>query len=429
MQQINRRRWLSLALSSPVVLAGCGGGTDTTKAHVRFINASSYDALTLEVDGDKLFSSIAYGDETKYKDVDPSDCDSTISRSSSATALISTFTPDLSKDDDYTILAWGPVGKLGWQLLDENTSDPKDDKTKVRVFNGATDAGALDVYITAADDTLADSVAMQSSAAVGTLNEFVTIDKGTWRVRVTAAGSKTDVRLDVSGVVFGGGTVYTLTLAAATSGVLVNGLLLREQKSALTRVDVADARVRIAGAAAANATVSATVDGTELLSSGSPVVSDYALVDIGTPTVTAAIGTTDVSGVLPAQTLAAGVDYTLVVYGNAAAPVAVWIQDDNTLSTSSTKAKIRLINAVSDMGSTLSLKLGSSQLVSGVAVGAASSYAEVSSTTSGTLTVTSPALSGSVLTLSDQIIEAGKVYTVLVGGASGAAAGDLVEDH
>ncbi|MGC4078838.1 MAG: DUF4397 domain-containing protein [Rubrivivax sp.] len=429
MQQINRRRWLSLALSSPVVLAGCGGGTDTSKAHVRFINASSYDALTLEVDGDKLFSSIAYGDETKYKDVDPSDCDSTISRSSSATALISTFTPSLSEDDDYTILAWGPVGKLGWQLLDENTSDPKDDKTKVRVFNGATDAGALDVYITAADDTLADSVAMQSSAAVGTLNEFVTIDKGTWRVRVTAAGSKTDVRLDVSGVVFGGGTVYTLTLAAATSGVLVNGLLLREQKSALTRVDVADARVRIAGAAAANATVSATVDGTELLSSGSPVVSDYALVDVGTPTVTAAIGTTDVSGVLPAQTLVAGVDYTLVVYGNAAAPVAVWIQDDNTLSTSSTKAKIRLINAVSDLGSTLSLKLGSSQLVSGVAVGAASSYAEVSSTTSGTLTVTSPALSGSVLTLSDQIIEAGKVYTVLVGGASGAAAGDLVEDH
>lgn len=429
MQQINRRRWLSLALSSPVVLAGCGGGTDTTKAHVRFINASSYDALTLEVDGDKLFSSIAYGDETKYKDVDPSDCDSTISRSSSATALISTFTPSLSKDDYYTILAWGPVGKLGWQLIDENTSDPKDDKAKVRVFNGATDAGALDVYITAADDTLADSVAMQSAAAVGTLNDFNTIDSGTWRVRVTAAGSKTDVRLDVSGVVFGGGTVYTLTLAAATSGVLVDGLLLREEKSALTRVDVADARVRIAGAAAANATVSATVDGTELLSSGSPVVSDYALVDVGTPTVTAAIGTTDVSGVLPAQTLVAGVDYTLVVYGSAGAPVAVWIQDDNTLSTSSSKAKIRLINAVSDLGSTLSLKNGSSQLVSGVAVGAASSYAEVSATTSGTLTVTSPALSGSVLTLTDQIIEAGKVYTVLVGGASGAAAGDLVEDH
>ncbi|BAL93383.1 DUF4397 domain-containing protein [Rubrivivax gelatinosus] len=429
MQQINRRRWLSLALSSPVVLAGCGGGTDTTKAHVRFINASSYDALTLEVDGDDLFKAIAYGAETKYKDVDPSDCDSTISRSSSATALISTFTPDLSDDKYYTLLAWGPVGKLGWQLIDENTSDPKDDKTKVRVFNGATDAGELDVYITAADDTLADSVAMQASAAVGTLNDFNTIDSGTWRVRVTAAGSKTDVRLDVSGVVFGGGTVYTLTLAAASSGVLVNGMLLREEKSVLTRVDVTDARVRIAGAAAANATVSATVDGTELLSSGSPVVSDYALVDVGTPTVTAAIGTTDVSSTVPAQALSAGVDYTLVVYGSAAAPVAVWVVDDNTLSTSSSKAKIRLINAVSDLGSTLSLKLGSSQLVSGVAVGAASSYAEVSATTSGTLTVTSPALSGSVLTLTDQIIEAGKVYTVLVGGASGAAAGDLVEDH
>lgn len=429
MQQINRRRWLTLALSSPVVLAGCGGGTDTTKAHVRFINASSYDALTLEVDDDDLFSSIAYGDETKYKDVDPDDCDSTISRSSSATALISTFTPELSEDDYFTILAWGPVGDLGWQLLDENTSDPDDDKTKVRVFNGATDAGELDVYVTAEDDTLSDSVAMQSSAAVGTLNDFVTIDKGTWRVRVTAAGSKTDVRLDVSGVVFSGGKVYTLTLAAASSGVLVNGMLLREEKQALTRIDVTDARVRVAGAAAANATVTATVDGTELLSSGSPVVSDYALVDVGTPTVTAAIGTTDVSSAVASQALEAGVDYTLVIYGSAASPVAVWVEDDNTLSTSSSKAKIRLINAISDLGSTLALKLGSSPLASGVAVGAASSYAEVSATSSGTLTVTSPALTGSVLTLTEQIIEAGKVYTVLVGGASGAADGGLVEDH
>ncbi|MBK1711645.1 DUF4397 domain-containing protein [Rubrivivax gelatinosus] len=429
MQQINRRRWLSLALSSPVVLAGCGGGEDTTKAHVRFINASSYDSLTLKVDGDNLFSSIAYGIETKYKDVDPGDCDSTISRSGSASALVSTFTPSLSEDDYYTILAWGPVGDLDWLQLDETTSDPDDDQSKVRVFNGATDAGVLDVYVMGADDTLADSVATQSAAAVGTLNDFIKIDSGTWRVVVTASGSKSDVRLDVSDIVFGDGKVYTLALTAAASGVLVNGLLLREEKSTLTRIDVTDARVRVAAAAAANATVTATVDGTELLSSGSPVVSDYALVDAGTPTVAVAIGSTDVSSSLPSGTLVAGTDYTLLVYGSAGAPAAVWLTDDNTLSTDSSKGKIRLINAISDLGSTLSLKLGSSQLVTSVAVGTASAYVDVSTASSGTLIVTSPVVTGSVLSLTEQVIEAGKVYTVLVGGSAAAPAGDLVEDH
>ncbi|MBZ8139314.1 hypothetical protein CLD22_05285 [Rubrivivax gelatinosus] len=429
MQQINRRRWLSLALSSPVVLAGCGGGTDTSQAHVRFVNASSYDALTLKVDGDSLFTSIAYGSETKYRDVDPGDCDSTISRSGSASALVPTFTPSLSKDDYYTILAWGPVGDLDWKLLDENTSEASKDQSKLRIFNGATDAGALDVYVTAEDDLLADSVATQSAAAVGTLNDFIKIDSGTWRVRVTAAGSKTDIRLDVSGVVFASRGVYTLALAAASSGVLVNGLLLREQKTVQTRADVTDARVRVAGAAASGAAVTTTVDGTELLSDSSPVVSDYALVDAGTPTVAVKIGSTDISGSVASQTLAAGADYTLVVYGSSTLPAAVWLVDDNTLPTTSGYAKIRLVNAVSDLGSTLSLKYGSSSKISNTAVGTASSYVEILATTSVILTVSSPALSSAVLTLADQIIEAGKVYTVLVGGSAAAPIGDLVEDH
>ncbi|MCC9596765.1 MULTISPECIES: DUF4397 domain-containing protein [unclassified Rubrivivax] len=429
MQQINRRRWLTLALSSPVAFAGCGGGTDTSKAHVRFINASSYDALTLTVDDERLFSGIAWGDETSYRDVDPDDCRSTISRTGSATALVSSFTPSLSEDDDYTLLAWGPVGALGWQLLHENTSEPKSDKTKVRVFNGATDAGVLDVYVTAEDDELADSVAMQSSAAVGTLAEFVTIDAGTWRVRVTAAGSKTDVRLDVSSVVFPGGKVFTLALAAAAGGALVNGVLLREHKTTLTRIDATQARVRVAGAAAGSATVTATVEGRELVSAGSPVVSGYALVAAGVPAVTARIGSTDVSAAVPTATLAAGRDYTLLIYGSAASPASAWLVDDNTLSTGSSKARIRLVNAVAGLGSTLSLKSGSSQLASGVEVGAGSAYAEVSATASGSLTVTSPVVDGPVLALTDLILEGGKVYTVLVGGTPAAPIGDLVEDH
>ncbi len=428
MHPIDRRRWLALALSSPVLVAGCGGGTDTTKAQVRFINASAYDALTLEVDDEDLFSSVGWGDETPYREVDPGDCESTISRSGSASALVPAFTPSLSEDDSFTVLAWGPLGDLDWTLIDENSSEPDDDESRLRVFNGATDAGALDVYVTAASESLEDAVPTFPAAAVGELGAFATIDAGTWRVRVTAAGSKTDVRLDRPGVVFGGERVHTLVLSAADSGVLVDGLLLREQTRALTRLEVDQARVRVAAATVGGQTVTATVAGQELLSSASPAVGDYARIDAGPPELAVAIGGVPVS-VPAAPSLVAGADYTVVVFGSAGAAASAWLLDDNRLPTDRTKARIRLVNAVSDLDSTLSLKLGTSQLATSVKIGSGSDYVSATPTSSGTLVVTSPALGSALLTLPEQILEAGKVYTVLVGGSADAPVGGLIEDR
>ncbi|MCK7500823.1 MAG: hypothetical protein MZW92_69545 [Comamonadaceae bacterium] len=101
----------------------------------------------------------------------------------------------------------------------------------------------MDVYVTAENEPLANA---GSAETVGQAGGFVNIRHDTWRVRVTAAGSKTDVRLDIPGVVFDGERVYALVLSAATGGMLVDGLLLRQETRAQARLAVTQTRVRVA---------------------------------------------------------------------------------------------------------------------------------------------------------------------------------------
>lgn len=238
MRRLTRRQFghaglggLAALAAAPVLLAGCGGGADRTKARLRLVNATSgYDALDLVVDGTRRFAAVAYGAGDSYAEVDPGQADGELRRPDATLALLS-FTPSLAKDRDFTVLAYGGEGELATLLLDDNTRAPDRDKTRLRVVNAAADAGALDVYLTGSDEALSGAVPVQAGAAVGGVGSFTTLSSGTRRLRITAAGSKTDVRLDVAGFMLGSEDVSTLVIVAGQGGVLVNALRLDQQGS------------------------------------------------------------------------------------------------------------------------------------------------------------------------------------------------------
>ncbi|MFY9510118.1 MAG: DUF4397 domain-containing protein, partial [Rubrivivax sp.] len=257
--------WLAAGLASVGLLAGCGGGDDPTKARVRLVNATTgYAGLTLVVDDETKQSSVAYGGSAAYSDVNPKNTDTEVRATGSSTAL-ATLTPALTKDKYYTVLAYGRSGSLKAVLLDENTDDPDSGKTKLRVVNTATDAGALDIYVTDSGDALSSSTAMQTSAAVGSVNSHVTVNAGTRRLRITAAGSKTDLRLDLSTLSLPSQRSATLVITPGSGGVLVNALLLVEENG-VARYDTTQARVRVAAAVASSGSVAASLGSTTLMS-------------------------------------------------------------------------------------------------------------------------------------------------------------------
>lgn len=161
-------------------------------------------------------------------------------------------------------------------FLTDNEAAPTSGTAKLRVFNGAAEAGALDVYVTAPDATLADSTATVSALGTERISGYSEISAGTYRVRITGSGDKTDLRLDLPSVVLADQQIATLVLTTTPGGVLVHGLTLN-QKSSVTAQKNSSARVRLVAGAAANGNAAATVNGV-VLSAGlakSPAVGSY----------------------------------------------------------------------------------------------------------------------------------------------------------
>jgi hypothetical protein len=415
---------LELVLGA-AALTACGGGADLTKAQLRLVNASGgYDALTLSLDGSTVQSSVAYGGNASYVEVDPKGSSATVNSPSSATVL-STTAVSLSKKSHYTLLAYGKAGALASMQLTDETAAPDAGKTLLRIINTAPDAGSLDVYLTAGSDALAASTAQQSAVAYGALGLYNTIVSGTWRLRVAAAGSKTDLRLDVSGLNFDSQGVITLVLTPGRGGVLVNALLLAQQ-GAVTNAANTQARVRVVAGVTDAGAVSASVGGTLLLSSvAAPAQTNYTLLAAGTvPVLVSANGN---AAALNSTALAAGGDYTLLAYGSAAAPVAVVLTDDNTLPSNTLGSKLRLVHGLADVGGALSLQVDLVVVADGVAQGAASAYVSVDASTTAKLTATSPGFSLS--TAADQTLLAGSSYSFFVVGSAKAPVPILHRDR
>jgi hypothetical protein len=406
---------MALGFAASLLVACGGGGTDPTKAQVRLVNASSgYDALSLSLDGTAVQSSVPYGGSSSYADADPKGTSATVTAPSSA-AVLTTTTVALAKKNHYTLLSYGKAGALASLLLSDDTAAPDSGKALLRIINTAPDAGALDVYLTAEGDALAASTALQNAVTYGTLGQNNNIVSGTWRLRVAAAGSKTDLRLDVSGLGFGSQGVTTLVLTPGRGGVLVDALLLAQQGSITTAAN-SQARLRVVAGVTDSGAVSATVGGTALLSGvAAPAQTNYTLLSAGNlPVVVSANGN---AAALGSVALTAGGDYTLMVYGTAAAPLAVLLTDDNTLPSDTSGAKLRLVHGLADVSGTLSLQVDLVVLANGVAQGTASAYSPVNVSSTTKLTATGAGFT--LNTGADQTFVAGANYSFFVVGSAG----------
>ena len=383
------------------LLAACGGGSSSGTSQVRMLNATVGAAsLDLYLTDAKLISGVANNAVSAYQPTGAATYIAKATLTGSTTAYGTSANPALAKDTAYTVVTWGSAGESvqTFYFPDNEVAPLIAGNAKIRLFNTSIDAGALDLYLTGPADDLTNLSPVASAISGGRFSSYSELASGTYRLRVTASGSKTDIRLDLPAVTLNAQDIMTFITQPSQGGTLVNGLELLQQGAATTAINsLPQARMRVVASVGSSGAITADVGGTALNvvngtpvnSLSSPQIGDYVTVPSGTQIVTV-----NGNALANAQTLTIGGDYTLLVYGTLAAPQASLMADDNRLSVNGANAKLRLVNGLTNQGK-LSMNFNFDAVASNLAAGSASAFSEVlggaaridvnSSTTASTL--------------------------------------------
>lgn len=407
-----------------VIITACGGSDDDDDgdAQIRLINATADVAsIDMTVDNDdidetKQFTAVARDTQSDYAGVNNTTYTLRIKREG-ASSTLALNSASLEPDQRYTVFAYGREGDYRVYAAVDDEDEPSSGKAVVRVFNAAPDAGAVDVYFTEESALLDDTLPTVSNVAAATLSFYNSIDRGTYRLRITAQGDKDDIRLDVTGIELVDKARVTLVLQPGSGGVLVNALVSQYQ-GGLTAVKNTYARARLVAGATGNAAVTASLGSTSLnVNLRSPSVGAYALVPAGT--VAANVSVNAGTNVGSSVTLEPGADYTVAVYGDAAAPDWRLIADDNRPPASAERAKMRLLHMASGLNANLTLVKDYVAVATDVAYGNASSYSQVANSNDARVEVTSPLTVDPLFLSEDAVLASRGVYTVFIlGGAA-----------
>jgi hypothetical protein len=364
------------------VLAGCNGSSSSSgSASLRVANATlTHPSLDLLVNANIAASATASDTVSAYSSVPNAGPTLQLNDAGATTALI-TLAPTMTGGDHYTLLAYESGGVVKTSLLNEDYTTPGTGAAQLRVFVAAVDAGKLDVYIT---DPATDLSTVSTPTATSPVitdafsTGLLTYSPGTYRVRVTGAGNKADLRIDIPAVTVAALQIGTIVLTPASGGVLLNGSTLIQQ-GAYSATRNTNARVRLASAVSNAAVVSVTASaGTSnvVIDTGSvaPSFGYYTLVPASS---TLNISVNGQSVGAPATALTAGSDHTLLVYGSSAGPTATVIADDNRTPADPASVKLRLINGITGTTGALALTANSALVASGILPGGVSSYVAV----------------------------------------------------
>ncbi len=383
----NSKWWplLGLLIAGSLALTGCGGsGSSDGNASVRLLNATlSHRSIDLLVNSSAAISAVTTDALSAYVSPRSGSVVLQVNDTGGSTAL-TTLSPTIGSGAHDTLVVYeGASGAIRTTLLPEDATLPASGSSAMRVLNAAVDAGAIDIYITPFSGTSVDLATVtptfsQTAQNFVQIADALTLTPGTYEVRVTGQGNKTDLRADLKNVVLASQQLGLLVLTPSSGGVLLNaGVLLQQVATTYTAQRTTNARVRLVSGLTGGATVSASTGSMVIAaaSTPSPAITAYATAPASGAL---AVSVNGVAASLPATTVSAGSDNTLLVTGTAAAPVVSLIVDDNHLPVTATSGpttsniKLRLVNGTSGANATALQLSFNANFLSTVAAGAAS---------------------------------------------------------
>lgn len=420
----------ALSLAGALVLAACGGsgGGGSGDGNVRVLNLTrTHASVDMLVGGTKQISAVARNSASAYVGVGAGNNSLQVTDAGSLTALVTTA-PTVAKDQYYSMLVYESNAALKTAWLSENDTAPATGLSSLRVFNVASDAGALDVYVLQGSTALTSGtnpVFVLSGTGTSQITAYNNFAPGTYRVIVTSAGNQSDVRLTLPAVVLGDAGLATVVLAPTLGGGLVDGGVV-VQRAAFTATPNPNARVRVVSGVP-SALVTAAAGSTVVEAGAVQPNGSYVLVPAGSAAWAVTVAG-NAAAVAPI-TLVAGSDNTLLVTGTTAAATARMLDDDNHAPTVTSNVKIRLLNGLSTGNVGLQMSIDFTLAASNVVPGSVSAYKTVAGNTNMRLEVNSPISSVPISLQTGLPVAGGGVYTVFVLGDTASPVTSLRRDR
>lgn len=181
---------------------GCGSSGNT---NIRLVNAlSSQSNLDLLVDSKSTANSVGYGAASGYSSITSGSHD-VQAEASGTTNIVSDQTASLAANTYNTVL----VTSGATQVLTDTHTAPSSGNISIRVVNGSSILGTVDVYVVSSGTNIATVNPTFSGLAFPSASAYTSLAPGSYQVIFTPAGQKF-AELSSSSLSFSSGQVRTV---------------------------------------------------------------------------------------------------------------------------------------------------------------------------------------------------------------------------
>lgn len=208
-----------LALSAVTLLTACDDDPSgpSNDGRVRVVHAISNVAATdVLLNTTNYKTNLAYKANDGYRTIATGATTIRIRKAGVATDL-TTLNQNIVNAAEYTVFAIGTEAAPQSMILTDNNSTPAAGKVKLRAVNAAVAAGAVDVYVLANANELANATPDKANLEVKAATDYIIKNAGTYVVIFTTTGSKTAV-LSVGNVQIATGKIRTIAAVEKVGG-------------------------------------------------------------------------------------------------------------------------------------------------------------------------------------------------------------------
>jgi hypothetical protein len=216
------RRLAALAILAlvPFALSGCQVVSGTqVYTQVRFIDASpNAPGLDVYQNGTVSLYNIGFGSASSYIAVPPGSYTYSVDTAGTR-QLIDSVNGTLALDSQYTILISNVLANLQMTVLRDESVPAPSGQVALRILDQSLQAGPVDIYLVAANGTLAATSPLLTSVSFGNAPAYIDVPSNSYSLVILAAGTSTKTTTTTTTTTTGSGSTTTTTTSTTTNTI------------------------------------------------------------------------------------------------------------------------------------------------------------------------------------------------------------------